>query len=245
MNKKIIGLIPARMGSSRFPGKPIVNICDKPMIYWVYNQALKTNKIDEIYVVTPDIEIKDVCNLYNIPCIYDSKQGSTAAQKLAYTIPILDGDIYLNIQGDEPLLNPLALEQLIDELVEHDDVYYAGLISKIKNEEEHKDRNVVKAIVDKDNYAMYFSRTPIPSIFEYGKSYRVLGLYAYRNWFLSLFSEIEKTELEKLESGIEMLRMLENGYKIKMLNTEFETIGVDLPEHVKLIEKELVKKLVR
>lgn len=246
MDKKIIGLIPARMGSSRFPGKPIAKINNMPMIYWVYEQAKKTEKINEIYVVTPDIEVKDVCNQFQIPCLYDAKQGNTAAQKLAYTIQDLDGDIYLNIQGDEPLLNPLALEQIIDELVRNDDVYYVGLRSKIKTENEHKDRNIVKAVVDNNDNAMYFSRSPIPPKFEYGKSFRVMGLYGYRVWFLKLFASIEKTDLENLESGIEMIRMLQNGYKIKLLNTEYDTIGVDLPEHIEMIEKEMNKiKLLR
>lgn len=246
MDKKIIGLIPARMGSSRFPGKPIAKINNMPMIYWVYEQAKKTEKINEIYVVTPDIEVKDVCNQFQIPCLYDAKQGNTAAQKLAYTIQDLDGDIYLNIQGDEPLLNSLALEQIIDELVRNDDVYYVGLRSKIKTENEHKDRNIVKAVVDNNDNAMYFSRSPIPPKFEYGKSFRVMGLYGYRDWFLKLFASIEKTDLENLESGIEMIRMLQNGYKIKLLNTEYDTIGVDLPEHIEMIEKEMNKiKLLR
>lgn len=244
MNNKIIGLIPARMGSSRFYGKPIANIYKKPMVYWVYNQAKKVKELEEIYVVTPDLEISNTCKEFDIPCIYDKKQGSTAAQKLAYSIGKLDGDIYLNIQGDEPLLNPLAITQIIDELKTSKDSYYVGLISNIKNEIEHNDRNVVKAVINSNNEAMYFSRTPIPEKFEYGNAFRVLGLYGYRKWFLELFAEIEKSKLETLESGIEMLRMLELGYKIKLLKTKYETMGVDLPEHIPLIENEMKKRKV-
>lgn len=245
MKEKIIGLIPARMESSRFPGKPICQIKNKPMIYWVYEQALKNKSIDCIYVVTPNLEIKNVCDKYQIPCLYNSKQASTAAEKLSYAIKDLDGDIYLNIQGDEPLLNPLALQQIIDEMLNNEQSYYVGLISKIKTKEEHENRNIVKAVVDHQFNALYFSRMPIPSKFEYGNAYRVLGLYGYRKWFLEQYSNVSKSNLEKLESGIEMLRMLQSGYKIKMLETEYETIGVDLPEHIAMVEQELEKVMVK
>ena len=240
--KKIIGLIPARMGSSRFPGKPIALINEKPMIYWVYKQASKVDRIDELYVVTPDDEIYDVCVKYNIPCSLDHIKATTAAEKLALESQKLDGDIYLNIQGDEPLIDPESINQIIDELLENDSISYVGLVSKIENKEEHENRNNVKVVLDSDNFAMYFSRSPIPHDFKYGYSYRVLGLYGYRYDVLKQFLKIKKSELEKLESGIEMIRMLEKGYKIKFLHTNYKTIGVDLPEHIKFVENEMKKR---
>ncbi len=240
--EKVIGLIPARMGSSRFPGKPLVNINDYPMIYWVYNQARQCDLLEELYIVTPDKEIKERCVELDIPYLFDTRQGNTAAQKLSYEANKLDGTIYLNIQGDEPLLDPKALNQIVNEMVNNPDEYYVGLYSLIKTEEEFRNRNVVKTVLDKDGYAMYFSRSPIPEIYEYGKALRVMGLYGYRDWFLKKYSEINNTELEKLESGIEMIRMLENGYKIKFLETDYETVGVDLPEHISLVEKEMIKR---
>lgn len=241
MQEKIIGLIPARMESSRFPGKPLCLINNKPMIYWVYKNAKKVKRIDELYVVTPNKEINEICQKLEIPCLYDKKQGNTAAQKLSFALNELEGDIFLNIQGDEPLLNPLALEQIISEMEKNKEAYYIGLISKIKTKDDHENRNIVKAVINKNNEALYFSRSPIPSKFEYGKCFRVLGLYGYRRWFLEKFKEIDKSTLENLESGVEMLRMLEEGYKIKLLHTEYETIGVDLKEHIPLVEKELKK----
>lgn len=243
--KKVIGLIPARMGSSRFPGKPLALINGFPMIYWVYNQAKKCDLIHELYVVTPDKEIYNKCLELHLPCLYDTKQGNTAAQKLSFEAYKLDGDIYLNIQGDEPLLEPKALSQIINEMLKNPDEYYVGLYSLIKDEEEFKNRNVVKTVLDKDGYAMYFSRMPIPETFEYGKALRVMGLYGYRDWFLKKYSEIDKTDLERLESGIEMIRMLENGFKIKLLKTDYQTIGVDLPEHIGLIENEIKKRKIK
>lgn len=126
--------------------------------------------------------------------------------------------------------------------IENENSYYVGLISKIKTPEEHENRNIVKAVINKNNEALYFSRSPIPNQFQYGRCFRVLGLYGYRRWFLEKFKEIDKTALENLEAGIEMIRMLEEGYKIKLLPTEYETIGVDLKEHIFLVEKELKKR---
>lgn len=241
MKKKIIGLIPARMGSSRFPGKPIFKICGKPMIYWVYKQAIKVNRINELYVVTPDDEIYETCLKYNIPCLLDHKQASTASEKLAMEAQKLDGDIYLNIQGDEPLVEPYLINQIIDELLSSDN-NYVGLVSKIDTKEEHENRNNVKVVLDENDYAIYFSRSPIPNEFEYGSSYRVLGLYGYSKDMLIQYLNIKKSKLENLESGIEMIRVLEKGYKIKFLHTDYKTIGVDLKEHIQIVEKELKKR---
>ena len=244
MKQKVIGLIPARMGSSRFPGKPIAIINKKPMIYWVFNQTKKAENIDELYVVTPDDEIYNVCIKYNIPCILDHRQGSTAAEKLALESEKLNGDIYLNIQGDEPLIKPSLINEIIEELLKNKDVNYVGFASTIETKEEHENRNNVKVVLDKNDYAMYFSRSPIPNKFEYGHCYRVLGLYGYRKETLSLFLEVKKSKLENLESGIEMIRLLENGSKIKFLHTNYKTIGVDLPEHIKVVEEEMKKRRI-
>ena len=243
MNEKVIGLIPARMESSRFPGKPICSINGYPMIYWVYNQAKKCDLIDQIYVVTPNIEVSEKCEQFNIPHIYDKVDASTGAQRLAYEVDKLDGDIYLNIQGDEPLLEPDALSQIVTEMINNDDEYYVGLYSLIKSEEEFKDRNVVKTVLDENGHAMYFSRSCIPEKYEYGNAYRVMGLYGYRPWILKEYLKIAKSKLESLESGIEMIRMLEKGYKIKFLQTDYNSIGVDLPEHIEQVEKVMKKSM--
>lgn len=243
MNKKIIGLIPARMGSSRFPGKPIVNICGKPMIYWVYEQAKKVKELDEIYVVTGDEAIAEKCKQFDIPYWIEQKKCTVAAEKLSYASRKMQGDLFLNIQGDEPLINPKAIKQIIDEMLADEDIYYLGLRSKIKTEEEFKNRNVVKAVVDANGYAMYFSRSPIPYTYDCESAFRVLGLYGYKADFLRKFADFPNSSLEKLECGVEMLRAMERGYKIKLIQTEYSTIGVDLPEHIPLIEERLKDRI--
>lgn len=237
MKKKVIGMIPSRMNSTRFPGKALALILGKPMIYWVYKSASKVKKLDEIFVATSDKEIEECCNKYNIPCICNETNETTAAQKIAIESDNLDGDIYINIQGDEPLIDPGAIESIIDVMLNDESLEYVGLKSKITNEEEFYDRNVVKVVTDNDNFAMYFSRSPIPYEYEYGKSYRVMGLYGYTKEFLQNFKNSEKSDLEKLEHGIEMLRVMEKGHKIKLIDTNYKSIGVDLKEHIKEVEK--------
>lgn len=237
MKKKVIGMIPSRMNSTRFPGKALALILGKPMIYWVYKSASKVKKLDEIFVATSDKEIEECCNKYNITCIGNETNETTAAQKIAIESDNLDGDIYINIQGDEPLIDPGAIESIIDVMLNDESLEYVGLKSKITNEEEFYDRNVVKVVTDNDNFAMYFSRSPIPYEFEYGKAYRVMGLYGYTKEFLQNFKNSEKSDLEKLEHGIEMLRVMEKGHKIKLIDTNYKSIGVDLKEHIKEVEK--------
>lgn len=237
MKKKVIGMIPSRMNSTRFPGKALALILGKPMIYWVYKSASKVKMLDEIFVATSDKEIEECCKKYNIPCICNKTNETTAAQKIAIESDNLDGDIYINIQGDEPLIDPGAIESIIDVMLNDESLEYVGLKSKITNEEEFYDRNVVKVVTDNDNFAMYFSRSPIPYEFEYGKAYRVMGLYGYTKEFLQNFKNSEKSNLEKLEHGIEMLRVMEKGHKIKLIDTNYKSIGVDLKEHIKEVEK--------
>lgn len=230
-------MIPARMNSKRFPGKAIAKICGKPMIWWVYNQAKKVKCFDAIYVVTSDLEIKNECENYYIPCVCNNTNETTAAQKIALEAGNIVGDIYINIQGDEPLINPNAIQQLIDAMISDEDLKYVGLKSEIDTVEEFNDINVVKVVTDKDGYALYFSRSPIPYTYKKGNSFRVLGIYGYRKEVLDIFRIMPKSNLEDLEKGIEMLRIMENGEKIKLLETNYHTIGVDLPEHVDLVEK--------
>lgn len=233
---KIIGMIPARMNSSRFRGKAIYPILSKPMIYWVYKQAKKVEELDEIYVVTSDIEIKECCIKYDIPCICNKTNETTAAQKIAIESQSLDADIIINIQGDEPLVNPSAIKQIISAMVKDKSLNYVGLKSHIKTEKEFNDPNIVKVVTDDDDFALYFSRSPIPYKYDQNYAFRVMGLYGYRKEFLNNFLTSEKGKLENLELGVEMLRVMALGYKIKLLDTKYNSIGVDLQEHIKIVE---------
>lgn len=234
---KITGVIPSRYQSSRFPGKPLALINGKPMIWWVYQQALKVTKIDEIIVATDDDRIEQTCKEFGINVMLTSSAHRTGADRVAEVARRTDSNIYLNIQGDEPLIEPDAISQIVDAMLSDSSLYYAGLRSKLEGTDELNNPNVVKAVTDKDGYAIYFSRSAIPYNNSYNAAYRVMGLYGYTREFLINFQSWGQSTLELAENGVEMLRAMENGYKIKLFDTKYHSIGVDLPEHIKQVEE--------
>lgn len=237
---KIIGVIPARYQSSRFPGKPLANICGRPMIWWVYRQAKKAKSLDELYVATDDERICHVCEKYDINFMITSNTHKTGADRVAEVAMKTDGDIYLNIQGDEPLIEESAIEDIIKHKLSGNDEYI-GMKSFIENKC-ILDPNVVKVVTDLNGYALYFSRSAIPYSRENSSVYRCMGLYAYDKSLLLDFISWNQSKLELAEKGVEMLRAMEHGVKIKMYDTKWESIGVDLPEHIQMIEEIIGKR---
>lgn len=240
---KIIGVIPARYKSSRFPGKPLVAICGKPMIYWVYQQAKKVPEFDEIYVATDDERIKEACEEHNMKVIMTSDKHKTGSDRVAEVATKVDGDLFVNVQGDEPVIHPEMIRQVISIFLEDDSVYFGSLKKEITDPDEIQAASTVKVVTDDNGDAMYFSRSVIPSNVKEGQVARVfrhVGIYAYKRDFLNTFSEMEQTELE-LGEGIEPLRAMQKGYKMRLKETQYSSIGVDLPEHVKKVEEILQK----
>nr|WP_305138690.1 3-deoxy-manno-octulosonate cytidylyltransferase [uncultured Schaedlerella sp.] len=237
---KIVGVIPARYQSSRFPGKPLANICGRPMIWWVYHQAKKAKSLDELYVATDDERICHVCEEYNINFVFTSNIHKTGADRVAEVAMKTDGDIYLNIQGDEPLIEEFAIEEIIKYKMSSDDKY-VGMKSFIENKS-IADPNVVKVVTDLSGYALYFSRSAIPYNIDNSCVYRCMGLYAYDRSLLLNFISWKQSKLELGEKGVEMLRAMEHGIKIRMYDTKWNSIGVDLPEHIQMIESIMKKR---
>lgn len=234
---KIIGVIPARWQSSRFPGKPLVDILGKPMIWWVYQQCLKVQELDEVYVATDDERIRLMCEKYNMRVIMTSDKHKTGSDRVGEVATKVEGDLFINIQGDEPVIEPRMIRDVIG-IFRDESVYFGSLRKHITNEDEIKAQSTVKVVVDKNEDALYFSRNVIPSNVKDGKLARVfrhVGIYAYKRDFLLRFLNLPQTELE-LGEGIEPLRAMENGYKIRVHETQYDSIGVDYPEHVKLVE---------
>ena len=159
---KVIGVIPARYKSSRFPGKPLVDICGKPMIWWVYEQCKKVHKLDDVYVATDDERIADVCKKYEMNVVMTSSVHPTGSDRVAEAAKKIEGDIFVNIQGDEPLIAPEMIEQVI-ELFDDENVYYGTLKEKIDDENLIQSINTVKVVTDNNDDAMFFSRSVIPS----------------------------------------------------------------------------------
>jgi len=239
-----VAIIPARYASSRFPGKPLASICGKPMIQWVYENVSKTKKLDVVYVATDDKRIYDTVKKFGGNVLMTSKNHLCGTDRLAECVQILglsEDDIVLNIQGDEPLIQPEMINSLVDAFIDST-VVMATLKKEIELEEEIFDSNVVKVITDLNDNAIYFSRYAIPYFRESvrGRVYKHIGMYGYRKEFLLEFSKMKRTSLEEAES-LEQLRVIENGYKIKVIETKYRTFGVDIPEHILQIEKEIEK----
>lgn len=235
---KIIGVIPARYKSSRFPGKPLTDILGKPMIWWVYQQAKKVPEFDQVYVATDDDRIERVCKEYGLDVVMTSDKHETGSDRVAEVATKVDGDLFVNIQGDEPVIKPEMIQQVISIFTEDDSVYFGSLKKEITDQEEIKATSTVKVVTDEKGDAMYFSRSVIPSNLKDGKLARVfrhVGIYAYKKDFLLEFNKLTQSELE-LGEGIEPLRAMERGYKMRLKETEYSSIGVDYPEHIKLVE---------
>lgn len=236
---KIIGVIPARYKSSRFPGKPLVDICGKPMIWWVYQQAKKVPEFDEVYVATDDERIKTACDEHTMKVIMTSDRHETGSDRVAEVASKVEGDLFINIQGDEPVINPEMIQEVISIFFEDDSVYFGSLKKEITDPDEIKAASTVKVVTDQRGDAMYFSRSVIPSNVKDGhlaRVFRHVGIYAYKRDFLKEFSEMTQTELE-LGEGIEPLRAMERGYKMRLKETKHSSIGVDLPEHIEKVER--------
>lgn len=234
---KVIGVIPARFGSTRFEGKPLVEICGKSMIQRVYEQTQKARLIDEVYIAADDDRIKNEAESFGAKVIMTSKEHTCGTDRIAEAIQNIEGEIILNVQGDEPLIEPEALDAVIKPLQEDSNIEMATLITPMEDESECHDPNIVKVVKDKNDFALYFSRSLIPYSREGDMTgvFKQIGVYAYRRGFLLAFSKMEPTPYEKVER-LEQLRALENGCKIKLVETTYNPISVDVPADVAKVE---------
>jgi len=247
----IVGIIPARMGSVRFPGKPLKKIHGMPMIGHCYHRTVMTVGIDAVYVATCDVEIAEYIKSIggNVVMTADTHtRATTRTAEALEKIELKTGkliDIVVLVQGDEPLISPHTISETIppfdDELVD-----IVNIMSRLKTEESFRDVNNVKVAVDCNSNALYFSREPIPSPWNGWQDipkYMQTGIIAFRRSTLMDFNAMEESELEKIES-VDMNRVLEAGQKIKMILTDATTIGVDTPEELLAVEKILVNDLI-
>jgi 3-deoxy-manno-octulosonate cytidylyltransferase (CMP-KDO synthetase) len=232
---KIIGVIPARYGSTRFLGKPLVDIFGKPMIVHTYLNSKKSKLLNKVVVATDDSRIESVIKNIGGEVILTPIDFKSGSDRVAYCLNELQCDIVVNIQGDEPFINSDAIDAAIKPLINDTALNVSTLIKKIDDYNAIHDSNIVKVVKDINNYALYFSRSPIPFIrdekeyLEYIKKevfYKHIGLYVYRSDFLKTFVQMAESLLENCEK-LEQLRILENGYRIKCVLTDYETISVD------------------
>lgn len=242
MSKKqnVIGVIPARYSSSRFPGKIIAEIAGKPMIQRVYEQANKSQLLDQLFVAVDDERVLKCVEGFGGNAVMTNPDHQSGTDRIAEAVEKLDAGIVVNIQGDQPLFDPKMIDEAVQPLLDDPSLQMSTLKTKI-GEEDFSDPAVVKVVVDENNYALYFSRSLIP----YSRDkvevniYEHIGLYVYRKNFLLEISKLPQSFLEKIEM-LEQLRVLEKGYKIKVIETKrngISGISVDTQEDLLKVEK--------
>lgn len=246
---KIVGIIPARMASSRFPGKPLSKILGIPMVGHVYFRAKMSRILDEVYVATCDKKIADYVKSIGGGVVMTASTHDRASDRIAEALLKIEKetekniDIVVMLQGDEPMVYPEMIDEAIEPMVEDKEILVTNLMAPLKSKMEHEDPNEVKVVVDKNNFALYFSREPIPSRKKGAKEvsmYKQVCIIPFKRDFLIRFNNLSPTPLEIVES-VDMLRILEHGYKVKMVLTKFETYSVDTVEDLRQVEK-LMKK---
>lgn len=240
--KKFIAIIPSRYASSRFPGKPLAKILEKPMIQWVYERVAGIKEISEVYVATDDERIFNAVMEFGGKAIMTG-ECACGSDRVYQACEKIEADIILNIQGDEPMIKAEMIKDLISAF-DDSEVEMATLKKEIISESDINNPNIAKLITDQNGDAIYFSRSTIPYNRDGRddvKYYKHIGVYGYTKEFLKTFVSLPQSDLEKAEQ-LEQLRAIDNGYKIRVVETEHQSIGVDLPEHIAIVEEELRKE---
>ena len=262
-NLKVVAIIPARYASTRLSGKPLVLINGKPMIQLVYERVKKVSLINEVIVATDDKRIFDTVKTFGGKVMMTSKNHQSGTDRIAEVAKNIKCDFVLNVQGDEPLISEETLKKLILEFKKSEPCFnkYVDVVTpicRIKSYEEYVSQNTAKVVFDKNDFALYFSRAPIPFVreiadcklqiinfrkinFKKEKFYRHIGIYGYRKDFLLKYVRMPQSKLELLEK-LEQLRVLENGYKIKVVEVKDDSIPVDTWEDLKKVRKIICKK---
>ena len=246
---RVAAIIPARYASTRLPGKPLADIVGKPMVRRVYERAKMARLVDEVWVATDDQRVYDAVHEFGGNVLMTSPDHPSGTDRLAEAAGIIQADIYVNVQGDEPLIPPELIDAAVEPLISEPSLNMATAAREITSLDEIADPSVVKVVLDEGGYAMHFSRSPIPfhrdiwaggSIIG-GNCLKHIGLYVYRRDFLLKYAKIPPTALEQTEK-LEQLRALGHGERIKVIITELESIRVDTPEDldrvIRLIQKE-------
>ena len=235
---KSICVIPARYSSTRLPGKPLREICGVPMICRVLERASLAKSVSEVIVATDDERILAAVENYGGRAMMtraDHKTGTDRLAEVAEKFP--DAEVIVNVQGDEPLIESALIDELIAQFADKN-LHMATVATELKEPSEMKNPNNVKVVLDRNNDALYFSRSLIPYPRNEGKSkiFKHIGIYAYRREFLLAYAKMESTPLEQIES-LEQLRALENGYKIRVIISANKFVGVDTEEDLKLVNE--------
>lgn len=241
---RIIGVIPSRYASTRFPGKGLEDICGKPMIWWVYRSMKNVAEIDEVYVATDDQRIAAVCEREGIPAIMTSDSCPTHLERIYEVSTKINADFYINANGDEPLIESSAIEAIIPRGINPDESYFANGMMVLRDPIDAYDSSKIKIATDMFGYGLYLARSPIP--FPKGRSdfqlKKFVGIQCFTKKALQFVAETRRGDLESIED-IDEFRFLENGHKIKFVMTEATTLSVDTPKDLDKVRQIMQEKL--
>ncbi len=249
MTSQVVGIIPARYGSTRLPAKALAMLKGRPLIQHVWEQAKQARHVGEVLVATDDARIAQAIEAVGGKAVMTSPTHRSGTDRIAEVARQMDAQAFLNIQGDEPLIRPEQIDQVAQFLLAHRAVPMVTLMTPLTRREDQANPNVVKVVVDQDGYALYFSRAPIPFIREQSAIsnqqsaktfYKHLGIYGYQREFLLRYPHLAPTPLEQAEQ-LEQLRAVEHGYRIKVLETPYDTIGVDTLDDLQRVERLLAE----
>lgn len=238
---KVVVVIPARHASRRLPGKPLVPLCGKPMIQHVYERAKRAQTVHEVLVATDDQRIFEAVLQFGGQARMTRADHRSGTERVAEVAVQEQGDIFVDVQGDEPLIDPVTIDAAVGALLEEPPAQIATVATLIRHANDIMDPNVVKAVLDFDDNALYFSRAPVPWIRDtqqkvHVKYWKHLGLYVFQREALLEFPTLPQGELERVEQ-LEQLRWLENGWRMRVAEVPHDSVSVDVPEDVARVEK--------
>ena len=240
---KIIGVIPARYQSTRMPGKPLADVLGKPMIWWVYRAAKACAKLDDVLIATDDTRIADVCAQYDMKCVMTSPDHDTPTGRIWEVSTKVDADLYLQLMGDEPLVDPAAFDLILPDTLPDDACYVAVLTNVMQHPADVVDFSNQKVVTNAAREVLMISRSPIPYPkgtldFDYEK---VTGIQLYSKQALQFYHDTPKSILERAEEN-DMMRYVENGRKVHAIVSPYKTVSVDTPKDLALVNEILKEK---
>lgn len=247
---KILGVIPARYGSTRLKVKPLIDFLGKPIVQHVFERARLSKHLDRVIVATDNKTIFDKVVEFGGEAIMTALSHQSGTGRVSEVASKIPSDIVVNIQGDEPTITPQLIDEAIKPVLENGEVYFSTLKTQINSIEDLLNPNIVKVVTDRNDFAIYFSRSAIPFhfseeiVFTKEKYFKHIGIYVYRREFLLKFVSLETTYLEKQER-LEQLRALEYGYKIKVIETNGDTVGIDVEEDLERAKQFLEERQCR
>ncbi len=237
---KTIAVIPARMGSTRFPGKPIANLLGRPMIEHIYKRVAMSPSLDATYIATCDEAIRQAAEAFGAPVIMTADTHERASDRVAEAVDNIEADLIVMVQGDEPMTHPDMIDAAVSPFKNNPKIGCVNLVRKIDHEADYRDPNTIKVVMDQDNNAIFMSRQPIPTMAKTGfaqtAAYKQVCIIPFRRELLFQYTNLPPTPMEQLES-IDMLRLIEHGMPVKMVHTEFNTQAVDTEDDLARVAK--------